>query len=171
MSLLLSIILSILYSLIVFVLNKPLQYLLGADNDTIHFAEEYLFWVVIIGSLPSVVNYSLSHLIRATGKSQSASIGIAMGGIINIILDPLFIFVFKSPTFRYNILVVCNFTPVASPDIRVGVPKKKQYKLIMNEQGLLPKGKAFKAEKKNCDNREFSFAYPLEAYGVGVFTY
>ena len=69
------------------------------------------------------------------------------------------------------ILVVCNFTPVARPDYRVGVPKKKQYKLIMNEQGLLPKGKAFKAEKKNCDNREFSFAYPLEAYGVGVFTY
>ena len=84
MSLLLSIILSIIYSLIVFVLNKPLLYLLGADNDTIHFAEEYLFWVVIIGSLPSVVNYSLSHLIRATGKSQSASIGIAMGGIINL---------------------------------------------------------------------------------------
>ena len=83
----------------------------------------------------------------------------------------IFSFVRKSPTRRNNILVVCNFTPVARPDYRVGVPKKKQYKLIMNEQGLLPKGKAFKAEKKNCDNREFSFAYPLEAYGVGVFTY
>ena len=83
----------------------------------------------------------------------------------------IFSFVRKSPTRRNNILIVCNFTPVARPDYRVGVPKKKQYKLIMNEQGLLPKGKAFKAEKKNCDNREFSFAYPLEAYGVGVFTY
>lgn len=49
--------------------------------------------------------------------------------------------------------------------------EEKQYKLIMDEQGLLPKGKVFKAEKKNCDNREFSFAYPLEAYGVGIFTY
>ncbi len=73
----------------------------------------------------------------------------------------------KSPTRRNNILIVCNFTPVARPDYRVGVPKKKQYKLIRDEQGLLPKGKVFKAEKKNCDNREFSFAYPLEAYGVG----
>ena len=104
MSLLLSIILSIIYSLIVFVLNKPLLYLLGADNDTIHFAEEYLFWVVIIGSLPSVVNYSLSHLIRATGKSQS------------IILDPLFIFVFKLnvtgaaiATFISNLLACIYF--------------------------------------------------------------
>ena len=83
----------------------------------------------------------------------------------------IFSFVRKSPTRRNNILVVCNFTPVARPDYRVGVPKKKQYKLVLNEQGLLEKGKIFKAEKQNCDNRDFSFAYPLEAYGVGVFTY
>lgn len=83
----------------------------------------------------------------------------------------IFSFVRKSPTKRNNILYIVNFTPVDRPDYRVGVPKKKQYKLIMDEQGLLPKGKVFKAEKKNCDNREFSFAYPLEAYGVGIFTY
>ena len=83
----------------------------------------------------------------------------------------IFSFVRKSPTKRNNILYIVNFTPVDRPDYRVGVPKKKQYKLIMDEQGLLPKGKVFKAEKKNCDNLEFSFAYPLEAYGVGIFTY
>ena len=83
----------------------------------------------------------------------------------------IFSFIRKSPTGRNNILVVCNFTPVARPDYRVGVPKKKQYKLVLNEQGLLEKGKIFKAEKQNCDNRDFSFAYPLEPYGVGVFTY
>ena len=83
----------------------------------------------------------------------------------------IFSFIRKDETGKKNLLFVVNFTPVDRPDYRVGVPKKKQYKLIMNEQGLLPKGKAFKAEKKNCDNREFSFAYPLEAYGVGIFTY
>ena len=83
----------------------------------------------------------------------------------------IYSFVRKSKNGKNNLLFVCNFTPVARPDYRVGVPKKKQYKLIMNEQGLLPKSEVFKAEKKNCDNREFSFAYPLEAYGVGVFTY
>lgn len=95
LSLLLSIIFSIVYSLFMFLLNDPLLYLLGADKDTIGFAKDYLFWVVILGSLPSVTNYTLSHLIRSIGKSQSASIGIAMGGIINIILDPIFIFVFN----------------------------------------------------------------------------
>ena len=64
-----------------------------------------------------------------------------------------------------------NFTPVDRPDYRVGVPKKKQYKLIMDEEGLVTETKTFKAEKQECDNRPFSFAYPLPAYGVAVFTY
>ena len=49
--------------------------------------------------------------------------------------------------------------------------KEKQYKQIMDENGLLTEPKTFKAEKQECDNRPFSFAYPLPAYGVAVFTY
>ena len=83
----------------------------------------------------------------------------------------IFSFVRKSPTKRNNILYIANFTPVDRPDYRVGVPKKKQYKLIMDENGLLEQPKTFKAVKQECDNREFSFAYPLPAYGVAIFTY
>ena len=82
----------------------------------------------------------------------------------------IFSFVRNSPTKRNNILVVCNFTPVARPDYRVGVPKKKQYKLILDENGITDP-KIFKAEKKECDNRPFSFAYPLPAYGIAIFLY
>ena len=82
----------------------------------------------------------------------------------------IFSFVRKSPTKRNNLLVVCNFTPVERTDYRVGVPKKKQYKLIMDQNGETAP-KIFKAEKKECDNRPFSFAYPLPAYGVAVFLY
>ena len=83
----------------------------------------------------------------------------------------IFSFVRKSPTKRNNILYIVNFTPVDRSDYRVGVPKKKQYKLIMDENGLLEQPKTFKAVKQKCDNREFSFAYPLPAYGVAIFTY
>ena len=83
----------------------------------------------------------------------------------------IFSFVRKSPTKRNNILYIVNFTSVDRPDYRVGVPKKKQYKLIMDENGLLEQPKTFKAVKQECDNREFSFAYPLPAYGVAIFTY
>ena len=82
----------------------------------------------------------------------------------------IYSFVRKSPTKRNNLLVVCTFTPVERPDYRVGVPKKKQYTLVLDENGQTAK-KVFKAEKQDCDNRPFSFAYPLPAYGVAVFQY
>lgn len=82
----------------------------------------------------------------------------------------IFSFVRKSPTKRNNLLVVCNFTPVERPDYRVGVPKKKTYKLIMDENGMT-EPKVFTAEKQECDNRKFSFAYPLPAYGIAIFQY
>ena len=82
----------------------------------------------------------------------------------------IFSFIRKSPTKRNNILYVVNFTPVDRPDYRVGVPKQKQYKLIMDEHGLI-QPKTFKAAKQECDNRPYSFAYPIPAYGVAVFVY
>ncbi len=56
---------------------------------------------------------------------------------------------------KKNLLFVCNFTPMARDDYRVGVPRKKQYKLILNSDeekyggtGEVRK-KIYKAEKKN----------------------
>ena len=82
----------------------------------------------------------------------------------------IYSFVRKSPTGRNNLLVICNFTPMDRPDYRVGVPKKKQYTQLLDENGMTAK-KVFKAEKQECDNRPFSFAYPLPAYGVAIFQY
>ena len=82
----------------------------------------------------------------------------------------IYSFVRKSPTGRNNLLVICNFTPMDRPDYRVGVPKKNQYTQLLDENGMTAK-KVFKAEKQECDNRPFSFAYPLPAYGVAIFQY
>ena len=89
----------------------------------------------------------------------------------------IYSFLRKSPTGRNNLLFVINCTPVARDDYRVGVPKKKQYRLVLNSKdpkfgGDVPVEKTvYMAQKKECDGREFSFAYPLPAYGVAVFTY
>ena len=89
----------------------------------------------------------------------------------------IYSFIRKSPTGRNNLLFVINCTPVARDDYRVGVPKKKQYRLVLNSKdpkfgGDVPVEKnVYMAQKKECDGREFSFAYPLPAYGVAVFTY
>ena len=89
-----AIIISIAYSLILLLFRNPLLDLLGASTETIGYARNYLLWVVIIGTLPSVLNYTFAHIIRSTGKSKQASFGIMLGGILNIILDPIFIFDF-----------------------------------------------------------------------------
>ena len=89
----------------------------------------------------------------------------------------IFSFVRKSPTGRNNLLFVCNFTPMARLDYRVGVPKKKKYRLILNSADPKYGGKTtirkteYMAEKKPCDNRSYSFGYKLPPYGVAVFVY
>ena len=83
---------SIFYSLIILIVQNPLLYALGASSNTYEFAKQYLFWVVVIGTLPTVLNSALAHLIRSTGLAKQASFGIMLGGILNIILDPIFIF-------------------------------------------------------------------------------
>lgn len=68
--------------------------LLGTDADTVSFCASYIFWTVGVGAVPTVLNAVLAHLIRAEGYSGIASFGVAFGGILNIILDPIFIFHF-----------------------------------------------------------------------------
>ena len=78
---------------------------------------------------------------------------------------------------KQNLLFVVSFTPVAREDYRVGVPKRKQYRLILNsdEEKYGGTGKkrpaVYKAEKSECDGRPYSFAYPLPAYGVAIFEF
>lgn len=89
----------------------------------------------------------------------------------------IFSFIRKSEDGKNNLLFVINFTPVARDDYRVGVPKRKTYKLILNSEdpkfGGSDKNRpdSYKPEKVECDNRKYSIAYPLPAYGVAVFKF
>ena len=83
----------------------------------------------------------------------------------------IFSFVRKSPTRRNNFLIVCSFTPVHREDYRVGVPKKKNYKLIFTQDGFLEEPVIYKAKKEECDDRAFSIGYDLPPFGVAVFQY
>lgn len=89
----------------------------------------------------------------------------------------IFSFMRHSKNGKSNLLFVINFTPVARPDYRVGVDRRKQYKLILNsdEAQYGGSGKAqpelYKAVKAECDGKPYSFAYDLPAYGVAVFKF
>lgn len=72
--------------------------LLGGTNPLVHRnALQYLICTVVLGGVATSVSVLFSHLIRAEGRSVHASVGIALGGILNIGLDPLFMFVILEP--------------------------------------------------------------------------
>ena len=89
----------------------------------------------------------------------------------------IFSFIRHSRNNKKNLLFVCNFTPMEWADYRVGVPRRKQYKLILNSDEKQYGGKGeerpllYKAVKQECDGRPYSFAYKLPPYGVAVFEF
>ena len=84
---------ALLYAALVGIFMDPLLLFLGASSATIDFARSYTLIVVVIGCLPSILSLVLAHLLRNAGYSTQASIGLSGGGILNVILDPLFMFV------------------------------------------------------------------------------
>lgn len=89
----LGLLVSALFSLGTLLFMRPVILLLGAGDDTYAYASSYAFFVIVCGAVPTVLSNTLSSLIRSVGESRKAGLGITMGGLINIALDPLFMFV------------------------------------------------------------------------------
>ncbi len=87
----------------------------------------------------------------------------------------IFSFIRRDETKKKNLLFICNFTPMARDDYRVGVPKKGNYTLLLdNVHGMYKSGEeapVFKSVKQECDGQTYSFAYPLPAYGTAIFRF
>lgn len=92
-SIYLSLIAAAAFALCVLVFMKPLLHLLGAGNDTYTYARDYAICVIVCGGIPTVISNVLSSMLRSIGESKKAGFGVTMGGIVNIALDPLFMFV------------------------------------------------------------------------------
>ena len=87
-----SLAIAVVYSLLCLLFTESLARLLGASDNTIGYASSYLFWAVVVGAVPSTVAMTMSFLLRSAGYSKESGIGLAIGGIANILLDPLFMF-------------------------------------------------------------------------------
>ena len=81
------------YSIAVLIFMDPLLRLLGATDGSIEFARQYAFWVVVVGAIPATLSMTMAQLLRSEGFADKASIGLGLGGVLNIILDPIFMFV------------------------------------------------------------------------------
>ena len=84
---------SLLYSVLIALFMDPILTFLGASENTMEFSRQYTTWVVVFGCPFIVLSGVESHLLRNTGYSSQASMGLSGGGILNMILDPIFMFV------------------------------------------------------------------------------
>ena len=88
-----TVLLALSYSLLIGVFMRPVLSFLGASENTMDYARSYCLFVIVIGTLPTLFSMVLAHLLRNTGYSREASLGLSGGGILNMFLDPLFMFV------------------------------------------------------------------------------
>ncbi len=129
----------------------PLLGALGASGETYAYARQYAFCVIVLGALPTVLSITLSNLLRSVSCAKQAGFGVSMGGVINIFLDPLFMFVLFPAgmetaaagiaTMCSNILVCVYYLAVfrrmggqrlLSLSPMAGVPEKKEIRAIFS---------------------------------------
>ena len=80
-------------SVLMLLFMEPVLRFLGAGENTLPHAKQYVLWVIVVGGIPTMLSNTMSGLLRSVGSSKEAGFGVAMGGILNIFLDPLFMFV------------------------------------------------------------------------------
>ena len=85
--------LAILVGAVGLIFLKPLIELLAADASVFPYAYSYTF-TILCGSIPIMLSYTGGQLIRAEGAAMASIQGMVAGTLTNIILDPIFIFVF-----------------------------------------------------------------------------
>lgn len=84
---------ALLYSAVMLIGMDRILKALGASADTLPYARQYAFCVLVVGALPTVLSMTMAGLLRSVGYARQAGIGVSLGGILNIALDPLFMFV------------------------------------------------------------------------------
>jgi putative MATE family efflux protein len=92
-----SLILILLFNAVImtlfYVYLDPILLAFGATANTLPYAREYL-QIVLIGNVFISLCYSFNNMMRASGYPKKAMITMLIGALLNIILDPVFIFVF-----------------------------------------------------------------------------
>lgn len=92
----LCIIISVILTAVYLIFQEPILTLFGGrvNEDTFHHAKEYFFWITI-GVPFYMFGQAMNPIIRSDGSPKFAMLCTLAGALTNIILDPIFIFIFK----------------------------------------------------------------------------
>ena len=81
----------ILTAVVLLAFRTPILGLLGASADTMEYASAYYFWLAL-GAPAIILNVVPGNLLRTEGLAESSMICTVIGAVVNIVLDPIFIF-------------------------------------------------------------------------------
>ena len=89
-----SIIISIFLIIFCYLFIDEILYIFGADKEVFSYAKEFLIFF-LPGTIFQLLLFTLNNIIRGEGNPKTAMYTMFLSSIVNIILNPLFIFVFK----------------------------------------------------------------------------
>lgn len=92
-SFLLNIVLNLVFMTLLMIFLEPILMAFGASEDTFPYARDYL-QVILPGNIFMTMTFSFNNMMRASGYPKKAMYTMLIGAALNIILDPIFIFVF-----------------------------------------------------------------------------
>lgn len=121
-----------------FVFRGQILRVLGADTQTWNYANAYFTWIVL-GAVFIIFGLVPSNILRTEGLATQAMIGSVLGSIINIILDPVFIFGLKQGAAGAAIATVLG--NVVADIYYVYVMRKKSKRLSVTWKDVKIPGK------------------------------
>lgn len=84
---------AVVYGIVIFFVRPWMIPLIGGNEESYAYVYDYMFWTMVVGAIPTLGNALCGHLVRSIGAAKEAGFGMSLGGVLNIILDPLFMFV------------------------------------------------------------------------------
>lgn len=125
----------LILTLICYLVKKPLLYAFGASDDTFFYANQYLE-IYLIGLVFVMITLGMNQFINSQGFGRTGMFTILIGAILNIILDPIFIFVFNMGVRGAAIATVISQFASALFIIRFLLGKKTLIKLSTKDMKL-----------------------------------
>ena len=87
-------ILGIVLTIVGLLVKKPILYLFGASDITFPYADSYIS-IYLLGTIFVMMGLGLNSYINAQGFAKVGMLSVALGAVINLVLDPIFIYSFK----------------------------------------------------------------------------
>ncbi len=128
---------------------EPALRFLGASDNIFVYARQYSFCVIVLGAVPTVLSNVMAHLVRSIGLSRQAGFGITLGAVLNIILDPVFMYLVLPDGQQvlgvgiatllsncvaccYFLAVLCNIRDRAllTASLRAGLPQAQNIRAV-----------------------------------------